>query len=146
MAFNLGTCPTGWSAYAAAGGRTIIGVNAAGGNGLSQRNLGDTPGEETHTQTVNEMPLHGHGVTDPGHSHAIGPQTGNNVSGDLAYFETASGPACGLDCSGPGQFPIAILPTVTAAANTDVTVQATGGGTPFNNMQPSIALLYCQKN
>ena len=52
VAFNLAACPVGWSPLATAGGRTIIGVNAAGGNGLSARNLGDTVGEETHTLTV----------------------------------------------------------------------------------------------
>ena len=60
MAFDLGACPTGWSNYAAAGGRTIIGANPNGGNGLSQRDLGDTLGEETHTQVVGEMPPHSH--------------------------------------------------------------------------------------
>lgn len=60
MAFDLPACPAGWSDYAAAGGRAIIGVNPSGGNGLSQRNLGDVLGEETHTQSVAEMAAHSH--------------------------------------------------------------------------------------
>ncbi len=45
MSFNLATCPTGWSAYAAGQGRAIIGAGA--GAGLTARNLGDTGGGES---------------------------------------------------------------------------------------------------
>ena len=54
MAFNLASCPTGWSLYGAANGRTIIGV----GGGYT---LGDIGGEETHTLSIAEMPSHTHG-------------------------------------------------------------------------------------
>jgi microcystin-dependent protein len=34
---------------------------------------------------------------------------------------------------------------VESALGTSAPSNATGGGSPFNNMQPSLALLYCQK-
>lgn len=51
-------------------GRTAIGAGA--GSGLTNRVLAATGGAETHTLTQAETPLksHGHGVTDPGHSHS----------------------------------------------------------------------------
>jgi microcystin-dependent protein len=144
VAFNLSACPAGWSPLSSAGGSTIIGVNPSGGNGLTQRNLGDTLGEEGHTMSVAEMPSHTHGVTDPGHSHTLGPQGAINQQGQPAVYESAG--ACGLTCTNPS-FNIVFQATVTGIANAGIGVQAAGGGgSAFNNMQPSIALLYCQKN
>jgi hypothetical protein len=115
MAFNLSACPTGWSALAAAGGRTIIGVNPAGGNGLSTRNLGDTVGEETHTQTISEMPSHTHTLASG--------DVVSGMGGELPYISANA-----------------------ASATFAATSGEAGGGSPFNQMQPSLALLYCQKN
>ena len=144
VSFNLSACPTGWSAYAAAGGRTIIGVNPADGNGLSQRNLGDTPGEETHTMTLTELVSHTHGVTDNGHTHSIGPQT-SNANGNLAQLTSGVGGACGLTCTNVN-VEINSPPEATNMATTNILIQPEGNGSAFNNMQPSVALLYCQKD
>ena len=116
VAFNLATCPAGWTAFAAAQGRAIIGVNPTASVGLSQRNLGDTVGEETHTMTVAELVAHSH------------VETVTNTSG----YPGTDGLAAGDGYAGAnhgGSF-----------------TQSAGGGSPFNNMQPSLALLYCQKN
>jgi len=68
-------------------GRTIGGIGT--GTGLTNRTLGQTVGEETHTITVNEMPSHSHTgtvdssgshthtINDPGHTH-----TQNTVNDD----------------------------------------------------------------
>jgi len=59
MAFDLDQCPAGWSEFKLAKGRTIIGTKG-NENGLTNRNRGETGGEEMHTLTVNEMPSHNH--------------------------------------------------------------------------------------
>jgi microcystin-dependent protein len=50
-------------------GRTSIGAGA--GAGLTNRALGGRGGEENHTLSWNEMPVHSHGVNDPGHAHSV---------------------------------------------------------------------------
>ncbi len=55
MAFDLDTCPTGWTAYAALGGKNIIGANTTYARG-------STGGSAQHTLTIEEMPSHGHNV------------------------------------------------------------------------------------
>lgn len=116
MAFDLAACPSGWTAYALAGGRTIVGVNAAGGNGLSQRNLEDTLGEEAHTMTVNELVPHLH----------------NEQVANVNGYSGSDG-----EPGGDGQ---------NIAYHWGAPVSTTGGGQPFNNIQPSLVLLYCKKS
>ena len=53
-AFSTSTCPTGWSAYTLANGRTIIGAGAA--SGLTTRTVGATGGAESETLTVSQLP------------------------------------------------------------------------------------------
>lgn len=50
-------------------GRTSIGAGA--GPGLTNRGLGSKGGEETHTLSLAEMPVHAHQITDVGHSHSV---------------------------------------------------------------------------
>lgn len=45
-------------------GRAVVGTGQ--GAGLTDRAIGDTGGEETHTLTEDEMPVHSHTVQDPG--------------------------------------------------------------------------------
>jgi hypothetical protein len=73
------------------------------GSGLTNRTLGQNVGEESHTQTIAEMPSHSHSAN------------GANNSADGSLFEMAS-----------GSIPYAIQ------------TNATGGGQPFNVMQPTL--------
>jgi microcystin-dependent protein len=50
-------------------GRTTIGTGQ--GPGLTNRSLASTGGEENHVLSYNELPVHNHGVNDPGHAHSV---------------------------------------------------------------------------
>lgn len=51
--------------------RGRVGVGAGQGTGLTNRNLGQTGGQETVTLNVSQIPSHNHGINDPGHSHSV---------------------------------------------------------------------------
>jgi microcystin-dependent protein len=51
--------------------RGRVSVGAGQGANLAYRSVGSYGGEETHTLSVYEMPVHNHLITDPGHSHAV---------------------------------------------------------------------------
>lgn len=53
VAFDLSSCPAGWSEYSPAQGRSIIGAGA-------RYRLGQAEGKETHSLSVNELPPHTH--------------------------------------------------------------------------------------
>jgi microcystin-dependent protein len=65
-------------------------VDDGQGLGLSMRVLGQSGGAESHTLTLNEMPLHSHIVND--HTHAIDPLAVDlRASSALATSTTAAG-------------------------------------------------------
>lgn len=112
--------------------RTIIGAS-------DEYPFASTGGAADHTLTTDEMPNHAHDTVDHNHStvdHAHG-----------VYAVQLGHPSNTLD----PEFTLAesiIALTQTAYANVtvndaNVTVNATGGGDPHNNMQPYVALRYC---
>lgn len=119
VAFDLASCPAGWSELTAARGRMVVGTNPAqfsnpdGEGVISERSLGQTGGEETHTLTIDEMPSHAH--------QTLGDSNSQTTTG-LGWWNSSSESA-----------PL----TQTGS---------TGGGQAHNNMPPFIALLYCQKD
>lgn len=93
---------------------------AGAGVGLTNRQLGQTLGEETHLLTVPEIPAHNHSaaVTDPGHVHGGGLGSSSLViSGGSVPFSAAN--------------------TLSAVTGISVSIGNTGGGASHNNMQPS---------
>lgn len=131
-------------------GRTVVGavVNVPGGtldtevspsNPLNIQNVNYTLnqkfGVNFHKLSVQESPSHGHGITDPGHTHPV-PQFyarsinyGNENS--TKVLQQTSGHNSSL-----------VSPTVVnaaASAQTGISVGATGGDQPHENRQPSIA-------
>jgi hypothetical protein len=128
LAFNLSACPPGWTAFADAAGRAIVGTNAVATSGISLRKLGDLVGEETHVMSVSELPAHTHDIYlyEPG-STADNQGVWNKKSWDVVGGQ-ADRPA-----------------RLGGGFQNFMADQPTGENAPFNNMQPSLALLYCVK-
>jgi hypothetical protein len=123
MAFNLAACPAGWSAFADAQGRVIVGSSATLARG--------TPvGSDALVLGPDQMPSHTHGVNDPGHSHSVQNVINYNIPPTFA-----GGP------QGIGQGGIE-----TSVSGTNISIQSAGGSQPFDNRQASLALLYCIKD
>ena len=125
-------------------GRAPIG--AGQGAGLTNRLVGQRGGEESHVLNTNEMPLHGHAVSDPPHSHGVY---------DPPHAHTEWG-ADALWTYGGGQYQ---TPTVIGSwggnqhatsynatgigiygSATGVSVVAAGGNGAHGNMQPFAAV------
>lgn len=113
---SFGTAGAGTFKLPDCRGRVLGGIGQ--GSGLTNRSLGNSVGEEVHTQTVSEMPSHTHT------SNAVGGTLGL-ISSDGA--NTASG---GLDSTAnePNLYttPVAL------------TIDPTGDGQAFNVMQPTL--------
>jgi len=109
-------------------GRSVVG--AGQGNGLTNRNLANTGGEETHTLSLVEMPGHNHDIYDPGHSHIY----------DKPYtHETAVSMTTSTSSSGNS------YSNSTNQSLTGITIGYTGSGQAHNNMSPFISLNYIIK-
>lgn len=110
--------------------RATVGSGGTGTSTLGNA-VGNTGGEEAHTQAVTEMPSHTHtaNVTDPGHFHNVDTDNGANSGSKFAQNNVGSVPE----------------PTHTATTGITVTNTNTGGGNPFNVIQPSAVVLKCIK-
>ena len=104
-------------------GRALA-IAGTGFPGLTTRALGEIVGTETHTLTTTEMPVHSHGVTDPGHTHA--PSAGN--------FASINTGATSLAIPGAQSY---TATSATASATTGISINNAGSGGAHNNMQPS---------
>lgn len=115
-------------------GRTVIGVGA--GSGLTNRNVGDSGGQETVTLTTADMPSHNHTsanptIVDAGHSHAEGTALPTAITIGAGVPAPSAIPSVG----------------VTSPAFTGITAIAgaidnTGGDGAHDNMQPFYSLNY----
>lgn len=126
MAFNLASCPAGWSAMDGnagrpdARGRTIVGSGQ--GAGLTNRALASVGGAESHVLTIAQMPTHTHATE----VNADGADTSDPT---LAYLGPSPADSYSFLPSAPG-----------------APVSAAGGSQPHSLMNPYLVLTYCQKN
>lgn len=113
---SVNGCPEGWAEFEPASGRMIVAVGDGKGR-LSLKKYRDVGGEETHTLTLAETPIHDHGFQ----FHVVI----NQGSGTDKFVQEEGG----------GNF--------TGLGNRRST--AAGRGEPHNNMPPYIALYLCKK-
>ena len=133
-------------------GRVPMGTGQ--GVGLTNRNLADVTGSETHHLIQPELPSyslpitdpgHVHGITDPGHSH--GTPSGGNFYG--SGWTTGGG---GLG-TGFSDAPFRAGPTTASSptnitisnGKTNITVGSGGSDVSFDILQPSLAVNYIIK-
>lgn len=83
----------------------------------------ETGGAKTHVLTTAQLPVHSHGVTDPGHSHGYTSvttqQTDANSGGGWFLYRNSAG-------------------ATTGGSTTGISIQNTGSGEAHNNLQPYI--------
>lgn len=147
MAFNLTTCPTGWSAYNNAVWRTIIWVGNWAGSNTS---LGNTWGEKsapaisaTHNLAVN--------VTGDIKIATSVNNPSSNVMSPINWSVLATSPSGASSAAsiyGPvgTTADITIWPTQHFNSSISWWITISWWGTAPDNMQPYVALLYCVKN
>ena len=112
-------------------GRVPAGLSTGDSNftGLNQQG-----GEDAHTLSYNEMPVHSHGVNDPGHSHGVG----------AAYLQDVGSGGNIRNPGGGSVFRGLSVPPIYASG-TGISLSNAGSGYSHNNLQPYITLNFIIK-
>lgn len=111
--------------------RGRVGIGAGQGADLTNRVFATSGGAETHTLTTGEMPVHNHGVSDPGHVHGYINNTGDQGVNNIISNETAADQE---DYS-----------ATTGTSTTGISINNAGSGNAHNNMQPFLVIRYLIK-
>jgi microcystin-dependent protein len=115
--------------------RGRVPVGFGDGLGLQDYRLGEKGGAETTAITVNNMPSHNHTATAVSTAHAV------NAAGSKASPNGEMLAVGANEYAAPDGGPIVNL--APEAITTTVTVNNNGGGIPFNNLQPFLAVNFC---
>ena len=134
------TAPDGWALCEGQNGtpdlRGRFVLAAGAGNGLTRRTIAAVGGQESHVLTKDEMPVHDHGVGDPGHYHTwSGSRQQAGTDDHNNTYEFSKGDA------GAGD---------TVVKNTDfkgtgIAIAPTGGSAAHENMPPFYVLAFIMK-
>ena len=121
--FNLSSCPSGWTEDTNSRGRYIVGLPSGG-------SLASTTGTALTDKEDRATGQHGHGVTDPGHTHtaAFYQDGGGTNPGRFSAYGTSSS---------SGNYPV-------NASGTGISINTTG--TTAGTNAPYIQYLACQKS
>jgi hypothetical protein len=123
-----------WNAHKRIGLTKVLGRSIAIsglGAGLTNRSLGSSLGEETHTMTLAEMVTHSHGYADPGHNHTHTDPTHGHGFPDPGHSHAIGDPTHAHGVADPGHGHGVGDPS---HAHSETAVQASsspGGGSPY---------------
>lgn len=131
-------------------GRVIASVGWSDAWDGTEHENGEQKGSPVHQLTVNQLPSHSHTITDPGHNHTINDPGHNHTVGNTNLVN-GQNTAPGMDGDDPGgldELNLTQSQTTTSSTNTTgitinnrvtgITVNSTGGGQPFNIVQPTL--------
>lgn len=110
-------------------GRTPIGFGQ--GPGLTDREIGEEAGTETVTLIAPQMPMHNHLLT-------VSSLSANQSSPENHYLAVANG----TDANSESPVLVNAYGTTPSAIAAPMSIEASGGNQPHNNMQPYLALNY----
>lgn len=114
--------------------RGRVALHAGSGPGLTPRTLGQKAGAQDTTLNVNNIPAHNHPATSVANC-VVGP--GNTNVASANFWSKDFGGQSGTYNSGPADGTMASNTNNLPADNAvTTTVENTGGGQSFNNMQP----------
>lgn len=145
MTFALTNCPTGWSPYAPARGRNVVGYNAAA---VPFRTIGGTGG------TDGSVLLTGDQVPPSSHYHNtvsnvyVDQNTcdGQDANDDCVWNATYAYTADNTNAGGETEYDLQPTNRVPNVGRSSIAIDATPGTDEVNVMDPYVVLLYCQKS
>src|SRR6516225_6539814 len=115
----------------------------AGASGIDGTVLGAAGGAQTVTLITAQMPAHGHGVSDPTHTHNMNFSTGATTNGNISLFGFVDNVGAGANVatSQASATGVSLNANTTGvsvnAAATGIAIQAMGGGGAHQNMPPT---------